>query len=174
MRDAALIGLMAYAGLRPPEAMALRWSAISGDSILVEPLPLRREAGAKPRRVPLWQPLAADLKAWRAESEGEDNQLIFTAPGKPWAVNLRDWRDHTYPGLARDAGLHSTAPTFLRHVFCVLLINAGVMVDELSELTDTDVEDLTEMFRGLLEDADRVRARPVEQAIADARQSASP
>jgi integrase len=154
--------------------MALRWSAISGDSILVEPLPRRQEAGAKPRRVPLWQPLAADLKAWCAESGGEGNQLIFTAPGKPWAIDLRDWRDHTYPQLARDAGITSTVPTFLRHVFCVLLINAGVMVDELSELTDMDVEDLTETFRGLLEDAEHVRSRPVEQAIADARQSSSP
>ena len=62
----------------------------------------------------------------------------------------------------------SSVPTFLRHVFCVLLINAGVGVDELAELTDMDVEDLTETFRGLLEDAERVRSRPVEQAIADA------
>jgi alginate O-acetyltransferase complex protein AlgJ len=174
IRDAALVGVMAYAGLRPAEAMALRWSHIAGDSILVEPLPRRREAGCEPRRVPLWQPLAADLKAWRAESGGGDNQFIFSAPGKPWAVDLRDWRDRTYPDLARDAGIRSSVPSFLRHVFCVLLINAGVTVEELAELTDMDIDDLTETFRGLLEDAERVRSLPVEQAIAEARESTPP
>ena len=174
LRDAALVGVMAYAGLRPAEAMALRWSHIAGDSIRVEPLPRRREAGCEARRVPLWQPLAADLKAWRAETGGGDNQLVFSAPGKPWAVDLRHWRDHTYPELARDAGIRSSVPSFLRHVFCVLLINSGVAVDELAELTDMDIDDLTETFRGLLEDAGRVRSLPVERAIAEARESASP
>ncbi len=126
VRDVALIGVMAYAGLRPAEAMALRWSAVAGDSIVVEPLPRMREAGSKPRRVPLWRPLAADLEAWRAESGVAGDQLVFSAPGKPWTVDLRHWRDHTYPEIARDAGIRSTSPSFLRHVFCVLLINAGV------------------------------------------------
>ncbi len=126
IRDAALVGVMAYAGLRPAEAMALRWSAIGERTILVEPLPRRRDAGSPARTVPLWKPLADDLEAWREESGGERRRLVFSAPDKPWRVDLRDWRDRTYSRLAREAGIKSRHPSLLRHVFCALLINAGL------------------------------------------------
>ena len=168
-RDAALVGVLAYAGLRPAEAMALRWSAIGEHSIHVEPLPRRRDAGGVARTVPLWKPLAEDLEAWRRESGGEGRQLVFSAPDKPWRLDLRHWRDHTYPELARDAGIKSRLPSFLRHVFCVLMINGGAGLHEVAASVDSDPAEVEETFRGLLSDARRTGSRPPDQAIAEAR-----
>jgi hypothetical protein len=172
-RDAALVGLIAYAGLRPAEAMALRWSAVADDSILVEPLPRMRKAGRSARRVPLWRPLAEDLEAWRRDSGRDGKGFVFTAPGQPWNVDLRDWRDHTYPGLARSAGVESSAPSHLRDVFCGLLIGGGVPVDEVAELVDIDGAVLGDTFRGLLSDPRRGAPLAPDQAIAEARAHAA-
>ena len=172
IRDAALVGVIAYAGLRPAEAMKLRWSHIDSDSILVEPLPQMRAAGRPPRRVPLWQPLADDLEAWRAESEGGGKRLVFAAAGKPWAIDLRDWRSKVYPELARDAGVEVMAPSHLRNVFCGLLIDAGVPVERVAELVDIEPDKLEDTFLGLLSDTRRDVLLPAEQAIAQARAAA--
>jgi hypothetical protein len=171
--DAALIGVMAYAGLRPAEAMALRWSAVGDEDILVEPQPNLRQATGEPRRVPLWRPLADDLEAWRKESGGRGRRLVFSAPGRPWTVDWRDWRVSTYPDLARYAGLQSTVPNHLRDVFCVLLIESGAPAAEVAALAGVETAVLEETFRGLLTDSRRTRARPVEAAISEARAAAA-
>ena len=173
-RDAALTGVMAYAGLRPAEAMALRWSAIGSDTIVVEPLPRMRAAGRPARHVPLWKPLADDLEAWRKESGGGGNRSVFTARGKPWAVDLPDWRAHTYPVLARDAGIQSVSPGDLRDAFCVLLFDAGASVEEVAGLVDVDADTLAETYRGLLSDIRRDTSLPAERAIVAARSAIVP
>jgi integrase len=70
MRDAAIVSVLAYAGLRPGEVRALRWDDVRDKTLLVQ-----RSAGADGaakstktrahRPVRLLAPLAADLKAWR-------------------------------------------------------------------------------------------------------------
>ena len=165
LRDIALIGVMAYAGLRPAEAAALRWSAIEADSIVVEPLPLRRAAGAAPRRVPLWAPLAEDIEAWRHESGGSGNRRVFTAPGKPWSLDLRAWRDHTYPSLARETGIDNRRPSGLRHVYSVLLINGGASLEEVAALMDEAPEEVDKTFGHLFADAADREPDPPEQMI---------
>ena len=173
VRDVALIGVMAYAGLRPAEAAALRWSAIEDDAIVVEPLPRRRASGARPRRVPLWRPLAEDLEAWRAESEGAGDRLVFTAPGRPWTLDLRAWRERDYPRLAREAGIDSARPSTLRHVFCALLFHGGASVDEVVALTDERPDQLGETFRGLLEEVAGREPDPPEDVIRASRDVSS-
>jgi integrase len=173
IRDAALVGVLAYAGLRPAEAMTLRWSAIGADSIVVEPLPRARAAGSRPRQVPLWPPLADDLEAWRRESDGGGRRFVFFAPGKPWGVDLQDWRTNVYPELARDVGIDDPAPGGLRTVYCALLIDAGVPVDDVAELVDMEAASVENAFQGLLMHERRSPWRPVEQAIAKARAAAA-
>jgi alginate O-acetyltransferase complex protein AlgJ len=168
-RDAAFVGVLAYAGLRPAEAMALRWSAIGDDSIVVEPLPRARAAGSRPRQVPLWPPLGDDLEAWRRESDGGGRRFVFFAPGKPWGVDLQDWRTNVYPELARDVGIDDLAPSQLRTVYCALLIDAGFPVENVAELADIEAATVENGFRGLLMHARRSPWRPVDQAIAKAR-----
>jgi integrase len=144
---------------------ALRWAAIVEGAIVVEPLPRRRAAGGAPRRVPRWAPLAEDLEAWRSESGGSGNKAVFTAPGKPWSLDLATWRDETYPHLARETGLDNVQPSRLRHVYCVLLINGGATLEEVAVLTDEPPEELHKAFGRLLDDAADGEPDPPEEMI---------
>ena len=71
LRDAALVSVLAYAGLRPQEALALEWRHVRERTLLVERalsdgelkvLKNRRQ----PRTVKLLAPLRDDLADWRA------------------------------------------------------------------------------------------------------------
>jgi integrase len=165
--ETALVSVMAYAGLRPSEAMALRWSAIEQDAIAIVAGP--GNAKGRTRRVPLWRPLAQDLEAWRRRSGRGGDQLVFVEDGRP--MDLREWREHTYQGLALSVGLQNRRPAFLREVFCVLMINAGVSIGELAELVDMERERLEYNFAGLWNEMEKGRARAIDpqEAIARAR-----
>lgn len=71
-RDAMLVSLLAYAGLRPGEALGLRWSDIGERTILVErAVSFGKTKGTKTqksRNVRLLKPLAQDLAEWRLRS----------------------------------------------------------------------------------------------------------
>ena len=73
LRTVALLSLLAYAGLRPGEALALKWRDV--DELHREQLAGERVAdgdAAEPktpmslRRVPIIEPLMDDIRAWRA------------------------------------------------------------------------------------------------------------
>ena len=68
-RDATLISVLAYAGLRPGEALALQWRDVREQTILIErALSLGQEDDTKTdahRTVRLLSPLATDLREWR-------------------------------------------------------------------------------------------------------------
>ena len=67
--DAALIAVLAYAGLRPGEALGLRWHDIGERTILVERSvafgKLKTTKTGKTRTVKLLQPLAETLDTWK-------------------------------------------------------------------------------------------------------------
>ena len=81
-RDATLISVLAYAGLRPGEALALQWRDVREQTILIErALSLGQEDDTKTdahRTVRLLSPLAADLREWRLRSGRPGAQrLVF-------------------------------------------------------------------------------------------------
>jgi integrase len=99
-RDAALVSVLAYAGLRPGEALALRWRDVRERTILVQ----RASDGVggvkvtktrSSRSVRLLSPLAADLKAWRlASGRPDDDALVF--PGIEGRTVTREaWKSWT-------------------------------------------------------------------------------
>ena len=84
-RDAALISVLAYSGLRPQEAVALRWGDIRERTILVErAVSLGEETDTKTsahRTVRLLAPLREDLLAWRMRSgRPGDGAHVFPGP----------------------------------------------------------------------------------------------
>ena len=168
LRDAVFVGAIAYAGLRPAEAIALRWSDVGPDSITVEPLPRALASGTPARSVPLWGPLAVDLEEWRAQSAGGGRRRVFSPAGKPWSLDLQEWRSQTWPELSREAGLDASPPGDLRQVFCVLLIDAGVPPGRVAELAGTDRADVERSFAALWQ-APRVPSLPPDEAIVRAR-----
>ena len=85
-RDAALVSVLAYAGLRPGEALALQWRDIREQTILVErAISLGEEKDTKTaahRTVRLLQPLANDLKEWRPKRSPRDDGAHLPLGGR--------------------------------------------------------------------------------------------
>ena len=102
-RDSALLSVLAYAGLRPGEALALRWGDVRERTLLVQrAVSLGAEKATKTgahRTVRLLAPLAADLREWRMRSgRPGDRELVFPArDGGPWTDEAyRSWRRRAF------------------------------------------------------------------------------
>jgi integrase len=97
IRDAALVSVLAYAGLRPGEARALRWSDVRAGSVLVERAAARREIkptkNERLRAVRLLPALLEDLGLWRSYSPfAGDNDYVF-ANVRGVVTSDYDWRN---------------------------------------------------------------------------------
>lgn len=128
-RDATLVSVLAYAGLRPGEALALTWGDIGERTILVERSvalgELKQTKTRSTRSVRLLKPLRSDLKALRLKvGRPVDEALVFPRPdGKPWKdTDWRNWRNRVFQPAVKAAGLRALPPYDLRHSFVSLLI----------------------------------------------------
>jgi integrase len=128
-RDATLVSVLAYAGLRPGEALALTWEHIGERTILVERSlalgELKETKTRSARSVRLLAPLRSDLNALRMLlGRPGDADLVFPRPdGEPWRdTDWRNWRNRVFQPAARRAGLGQIRPYDLRHSFVSLLI----------------------------------------------------
>ena len=131
-RDATLLSVLAYAGLRPGEALGLRWGDIRDRTMLIQrSISLGEETDTKTRQhrtVRLLTPLAGDLRSWRmAAGRPHDNELVF--PGKggiPWTqAAYQSWRRRAFRRAVQAAGLERARPYDLRHSFASLLLHEG-------------------------------------------------
>ena len=133
LRDATLVSVLAYAGLRPEEALALEWRHVRARTLLVEQaISYGRRKGQKnrrsPRTVDLVASLRKDLTEWRlACGRPGDPDLVFpAADGGPWRDHdYRNWRRRVYQPTAQTCGLNGSRPYDLRHSFASLLIHEG-------------------------------------------------
>jgi hypothetical protein len=136
--DATLIAVLAYAGLRPGEAIGLRWHDIGERTILVErsvAFGQLKSTKSSTRSVRLLGPLRDDLNTWREQaSRTAETDLIFPSPdGSPWnADRARNWRKRTFAEAATRAGVPAARPYDLRHGYVSLLIAQGAPVVEVA------------------------------------------
>ena len=129
-RSATLTALMAYAGLRPGEALGLEARHIRGTTVLVEVAVSdgdlkRQKTNRAYRTVDLLEPLAEDVAAWVSESGRRPADMLFVREnGGPWMRDdWNNWRNrHFAPATAR-AGLGTPRPYALCHSFASLLIH---------------------------------------------------
>lgn len=131
-RDATLISVLAYAGLRPGEALGLRWGDIREHTLLVQrAISLGEEVDTKTRQhrtVRLLAPLAADLRSWRmASGRPQDHELVFPGKdGRPWTLAAyQSWRRRAFRRAIQAAGILHARPYDLRHSFASLLLHEG-------------------------------------------------
>jgi integrase len=124
-RDKTLVSLIAYAGLRPGEALALRWGDVRERSVLVsKSVSLGEEKDtktAKERSVPLMKPVIQDLNEWKlASGRPADDELVFAAStGAHWQDHdYRNWRKRVFKPAARPLGI--ARPYDLRHSYASL------------------------------------------------------
>jgi integrase len=176
IRDATLVSVLAYAGLRPGEALALRWSSIRKRTLLIEgSVSYGREKSTKTnatRSVRLLAPLKQDLAEWRLACgrPGED-ALIFARPdGDAWRNDdYRNWRKRAYVPAAKAAGLNAPRPYDLRHSFVSLLINEGVSIVEVARQAGHSPEECLRTYAHTFEEFDPADRQPAEAVIAAAR-----
>lgn len=181
VRDATLLSVLAYAGLRPGEALGLRWGDLRERTILVQrSISLGEEADTKTRQhrtVRLLAPLAADLPAWRmAAGRPDDDELVFPSKdGQPWTqAAYQSWRRRAFRRATRAAGLAHARPYDLRHGFASLLLHEGRSVIYVARQLGHDARlTLTRYGHVMdeLEDTPRIEA---EAAIAHARRRVGP
>ena len=178
-RGATLVSVLAYAGLRPSEALELRWSDVATDSLRVAdatPDPARDgAAGRAPRTVRLLLPLAEDLAAWRGVvSHRGPTDLVFPhrTRGRWTDFDWKLWRHRRFAAAVKGADLPpELAPLDLRHTLAELLIGAGVpLVDVAREMGAAPLVAWA-MYRPLFEDAETRGTRSASAAIIAARKS---
>lgn len=175
-RDATLISVLAYAGLRPGEALGLRWGDVREQTLLVQrAISLGEESDTKTRQhrtVRLLAPLAADLRLWRmAAGRPGDSELVFPGnEGQPWTqAAYQSWRRRAFNRATQAAGLAHARPYDLRHSFASLLLHEGRSVIYVARQLGHDARlTLTRYGHVIdeLEDRPRIEA---EAAIAEAR-----
>ena len=131
-RDAVIVSLLAYAGLRPGEVLALRWSDVGHGKIHVDGRrqTVRRGTSVQAvREVRLLRALATDLAAWKTRAGvASDEALVIPGPeGGPWNdAAWSEWRRLRFFPAADAAGFpQGTRPYDLRHTFVWLLLREG-------------------------------------------------
>jgi integrase len=132
LRDATLLVVLGYAGLRPQEALALEWRHVRERTLLVDRALSDRQLKAlknrrQPRTVALLAPLNEDLTAWRETTVAAPTAPVFpAASGGFWrATDWRNWRKRIYKPTAEAVGIDGARPYDVRHAFASLLIHEG-------------------------------------------------
>jgi integrase len=181
VRDSTLLSVLAYAGLRPGEALGLRWGDVRERTILIQrAISLGEEADTKTRQhrtVRLLSPLAADLRSWRmASGRPNDNQLVFPGKdGQPWTqAAYQSWRRRAFRRATQAAGLAHARPYDLRHSFASLLLHEGRSVIYVACQLGHDARLTLTRYGHVMDELDGTPRIGAEVAIADARGKAGP
>jgi integrase len=176
LRDATLVCVLAYAGLRPGEALALEWQHIGERTILIEGAvalgSVKETKTRQTRSVRLLAPLATDIAEWRlACGRPDGSTLVFPGrEGQPWADHdWRNWRKRVYAPVADAVDLDGSRPYDLRHAFCSLLIVEGLSVVEIAQQAGHSPAMMLATYAHVIEELAGTERRPAEAVIRDAR-----
>jgi integrase len=124
------VSVLAYAGLRPGEALGLESRHVRDHTLLIEQAVndgrlKRQKTNRIYRSVDLLVPLGEDLAERKTASRSRlQSALIFPRPdGDPWRTDdWNNWRNRHFHRAAARAGLGRPRPYDLRHAFASLLI----------------------------------------------------
>lgn len=125
-RDRVLVAVMAYAGLRPGEALALTWDSVTDHLLIIDRSysygELKVTKTGTRRTVELVEPLRADLAAYRPARAARGALVAAASDGG--YIDLNNWRGRVWKPAVDSAGVDA-APYDLRHTFASLLIHEG-------------------------------------------------
>jgi integrase len=176
LRDATLVCVLAYAGLRPGEALALEWRHVRERTILVERGvalgDVKPTKTGQTRTVRLLAPLATDLAEWRlACGRPDSSSLVFPGwNGEPWRdTAYRNWRRRIFAPAAEAAGLDGSRPYDLRHLFCSLLLAEGASVVEVARQAGHSPAMTLSTYGHVIEELEGAESRSAEAVIRAAR-----
>jgi integrase len=172
-RDAIVVSILAYAGLRPHELRGLRWRDITSA--------LRVNAGkAGERVVRLLAPLAADLAEWQLAC-GRPAEFEFVVPseretvqaehiGRRTANGSEGWRQRVFVPNMQALGLDGTRTYELRHAFASLLAHEGRSVVYIAKQLGHGADVSLKAYQHVIDELDDRPALAAEDAIREARE----
>ena len=176
LRDASLVSVLGYAGLRPGEALALRWADIRSGSLLIERSAakgaVKMTKNERLRAVRLLPPLAEDFAVWRACSDfAGDNDYVFAnrRGGVSGEFDWRNWRRRVFGPAAAVAGVRVGRPYDLRHSFASLLIHEGRSLADVAVQLGDAVATVAGTYTHAFVEADALERVPAAEAIEAAR-----
>jgi integrase len=173
---------MAYGGLRPGEALALRTSSVRERTILVErAISFGKEKGTKTGGVRHPRALGAlprEVADWRAKARlGPDDLLVSRDDGTPWReYDYRNWRRRVFKPAAEAADLGSVNPYSLRHSWASLLLRSPEFHADPARIARMAGHSLQTFFRYYAHEIEEFAGQPVlepEAVIANARAEVS-
>lgn len=144
LMSATLTSVLAYMGLRPAEALALRWANARDATLLVDTRnsngvasPLK--GGHAYRAIPYFAAVRRDLDEWRSKTpHSGGGDLIFPrSDGGPFVkTDWKNWRRRSFdPALVAGTERERARPYDLRHSFVSLLIRSHrYSIIEIAEL----------------------------------------
>lgn len=180
LRDATLVVVLAYAGLRPGEALALRWDHVRNKTLLVEQALAYSEI--KPtktgaiRSVRILPALRVDLDKWRQDAPPHPSNLVFASKTNgdgPWLREAyKSWTRKSFKVAAEAAGRADLRPYDLRHSFASLMIREGKsVVDVAGQLGHAPTMTLS-TYAHVMADLDEEDRRSANELIDEARKQA--
>jgi integrase len=178
LADATLISILAYAGLRPGEALALRWDDIRSDVIHVTRATslgqITTTKTGRSRAVRLLKPLADDLAALHAAAANPapDALLFPNHAGAPWNDHdYRNWRRRRFNHAAHAAAVPIDRPYDLRHAFVSLLINEGRTIISIANQAGHAPTMTLDTYGHIIDELEHQPRLSALDAINDARQA---
>jgi integrase len=145
--------VLAFAGLRVSEALALRWQDVDFGEHLLHVPGTKTTASRQP--VPMTDDLETELRKHRARYPGVGDALVFrTATGKPQDRHnvARAIRAAGYAASLNPMGTTKVAPHDLRHSCAGLLLAAGVPAPKVAAiLRHADTRTTLTVYAGLVE-----------------------
>jgi integrase len=170
-RDATVVALLAYAGVRPQELRALEWAHVLERTLVVHAPKTRRHRTA-PRSVRLLAPLAQDLREWRLLSgrPGDEQPVIPGQDGGAWTeVGYEQWITRVWAPALERAGLAYQRPYDLRHSFASLLLHEGRSVVYAARQLGHSTAVCLRTYGHVVEELDEAPRLAAEDAIRAAR-----
>ena len=181
LRSATLVSVLAYAGVRPGEALALTFGHVRERTILVERSvslgEIKETKTGRLRSVRLLAPLSADLSQWRAARKSPaDDALVFPSMrGGVWArADWRNWVVRQWRPAAAAAGVEGARPYDLRHSFCSLLLYEGRTIVEVARQAGHAPSMSLDTYQHVMDELEGVERVPAEEQIRRARASLVP
>lgn len=128
LRDVILVELVGYAGLRPGEALALRWGAVGDGKVRIEDNftdgEFKPPKTGQRRVVDVVAPLAEDLALYRPAGSAPDDLVLEGKGGGP--LPLGSWRRWVWQPALQAAGIRGGVRIYdLRHSAASALIAEG-------------------------------------------------
>ncbi len=167
-RDAMIVSLLAYAGLRPVEDRGASWGDVRNRTLRVS-----ASKTGRVRHVDLLGPLAQDLAEWRlASGRPSDGELIVSRPtGGGWTrEDWANWRRRIWRPAAIKAGVTGDLrPYRLRASFVSVLLWAGEDLPYVAEQAGHSVATLARHYAGVIRELRGQPRVPAAEAIRRAR-----